>query len=95
MTETEEKRKRKIAFEIVYYIKRLAFCAVFFVIYYLVIYNKYVVDYIYNYPIYQKNWFLGEYLEYQDFLLCLINSFFIITIILIFFIDKLLMPICG
>lgn len=85
ITETDEKRKRKIAFEIIYYFKRLVICAVFFVVYYLVIYNKYVVDYIYNYPIYQKNWLLGEYIEYQDFLLLLFNSFFIIIVILTLF----------
>lgn len=84
-TETEENKKRKIAFEIIYYTKRIIFCALFSLFYYNVIYNKYVCDYIYNYPIYQKNWFLGEYWEYQNFLLSLFNSVFIIIIVLVLF----------
>lgn len=88
MTEFNEKsenRKRKIAFEIIYYMKRLILCAVFFVVYYLVIYNKYYIDYAHNFPIYKKPWILSEYIEYHEFLDILFHSFFIISIILILF----------
>lgn len=83
--EISESRKRKIAFEIIYYTKKIILCAVFFVIYYLVIYNKFFTNYAFNYPIYQKRWILSEYIEYHDFLDLLFHSFFIISIILILF----------
>jgi len=85
MKELEENKKRKIAFEIIYYSKRVVLCAIFFYIYYFIIYNKYVVSLIYNYPVYQKKWFLGEYIEYHNFLLFIFNAIFIITVILILF----------
>ena len=83
--ENSESRKRKIAFEIIYYTKRIILCATFFVVYYLVIYNKYFVNYAFNYPIYKKRWMFSEYIEYHDFLALLFHSFFIIFIILILF----------
>jgi hypothetical protein len=85
LNEKTEIRKRKIAFEIIYYIKRLILCALFFVVYYLVIYNKYYSNYAHNYPVYGKRWMLSEYIEYHDFLDLLFHSFFIISIILILF----------
>ena len=83
--EKSERRKRKIAFEIIYYTKRIILCSIIFVIYYLVIYNKYYIDYAHNYPIYKKPWLLSEYIEYHEFLDLLFHSFFIIFIILILF----------
>jgi hypothetical protein len=83
--ENSETRKRKIAFEIIYYTKRIILCAIFFVIYYLVIYNKYFINYTFNYPIYKKRWILSEYIEFHDFLAHLFHSFFVISITLILF----------
>ncbi len=85
MNEIEEVKKRKIAFEIVYYFKRIILCIFLFAVYYLVIYNKYAADYIYSNSNYQKDWLLGEYMEYQDFLMFLFNLFFVIVIALILF----------
>lgn len=80
-----EKRNRKIASEIIYYLKRIILCAILFVVYYLIIYNKYYIHYAHNYPIYRKRWMLSEYIEYHDFLDLLFHSFFIVVITLILF----------
>ncbi len=88
MGETEnltERRNRKIAFEIIYYLKRVLLCGVLFIVYYLVIYNEYYIQWAHNYPIYNKDWFLAKYIKFHDFLDFVFHGIFIIAIVFILF----------
>jgi|SRR5690606_2703386 len=80
-----EKRNRKIAFEIIYYSKRILLCLILFFIYYLVIYNNYYIDFAHNYPIYEMDWFLKKHLEFHTFLDFIFHGFFVVLIITILF----------
>ena len=76
-----ERNKRVIAFYIIYYFKRLIICGLFFVLYYLIIYNKYFVGYVEHE--YYESWIFNEYISYYDFLQLIFHSFFFITISII------------
>lgn len=78
-----EKKKRKIAFEIIYYSKRILFCTLFFFIYYFVIYNEYFLDYIDK--LYYEDWIFSKIISFYDFISLLFHSFFFVSVILILF----------
>jgi hypothetical protein len=81
--EVLEQKKRKIAFEIIYYSKRILFCALFFFIYYFVIYNEYFLDYIDK--LYYEDWTFSKFISYYDFISLLFHSFFFVSVIIILF----------
>ncbi|CAM3804272.1 hypothetical protein FLGE108171_15535 [Flavobacterium gelidilacus] len=78
-----ENKKRKIAFEIIYYSKRIFFCVIFVFIYYGFIFPEYFFKYANK--VYYDSWILSDFISYYDFINLLFHSFLIISIILILF----------